>query len=156
MNYCTYQVNPHKWKKYSLDDVDTSDRTNTAAAFAFLQEIEARKAKEAEAESDEPMDTSGKIVFNTRKRSNQDGVPTFNQSAHLKSALEPAESDAADNVEKSVLKGSKVQMPEYIIGKKPAGDKKRKDRPAKDSNKASGAALKLDHLLDQDDADEEE
>lgn len=143
------QLNPHKWKKYSLLDADISDRTNTSAAFAFLAEIE--KTKQSNSDGDEDIDgeTSDKVVFKNRKK------PTFSQSATLKKAVEsPVEEDA----EKAVLKGSKLVMPEYVIGRRTKS--KNKKRPmstsvSEASNKDASAKkkqmLQLQHLLEDDD-----
>lgn len=151
----TFQVNPHKWKKYSLSDADTSDRTNTAAAFEFLREIEERKRNEAVgggADGDS-MDTSEldgggdqKIVFKQRRRS--DLSTKFNQSVSLKAQLGDSASD--DGAEKAVLRGSKVVMPEYVIGQKVAKEKRVKQRS---TSKADQNKLKLNHLFDEDDGE---
>lgn len=155
------QVNPHKWKKYSLSDADTSDRTNTAAAFEFLREIEARKRDEAEA--DDAMDdeeaaaaaADGKIVFKNRRRiadGSSSAVAKFNQSAHLKPIVESG--NAEENAEKAQLKGSKVVMPEYVIGQKVAAREKKGKLAAGSSKTSSSSAssasqLKLGHLFEE-------
>lgn len=41
-NVPDYCKNPQKWKKYSLEGIDISDKTNSSAAFAFLKEIDQR------------------------------------------------------------------------------------------------------------------
>lgn len=70
-----FKKNPDKYKKYSLKDVDlTSNRGNTQAAFAFLQEIQDRKRKmepsqEEENEEDRRMKESGQIQFKPRTSS---------------------------------------------------------------------------------------
>lgn len=149
------QANPHKWKKYSLSDADTSDRTNTAAAFEFLREIEERKRNEAVTEGD-VMDTSeqdgvnNKIVFKQRRRA--DLLATkFNQSVSLKARL--GDTSTEDGVEKAVLKGSKVVMPEYVFGQKVAAKEKRVKKRSEAENNTHNK-LKLNHLFDEEEDDE--
>lgn len=124
-----YQVNPDKWKKYSLEDVETSDRSNSAAAFAFLREIEKRKeAAELEAT---PAGGSQKIVF---KKSTK---------------LRPVEE--AEEEDKPTTRGSKVVMPEYVVGQK---RQRKSDKPRRlgDSSKDKRSQqLKLDHLNEEED-----
>lgn len=130
-----------------MSDADTSDRTNTAAAFEFLREIEERKRNAAE--NDDEMDAADadnngehKIVFKQRRR--PDLAARFNQSVHLKSQLEG--NTLVEDKEKPVLKGSKVVMPEYVIGQKVAKGKSVKQRPAV---KVDRNQLKLGHLFDE-------
>lgn len=144
-------MNPHKWKKYSLSDADTSDRTNTAAAFEFLKEIEARKRDH---DMTDDMDTSdassdGKIVFKQRRRiaDGSSSAASYNLSTHLKTIAE----SGAQETEKPVLRGSKVLMPEYVIGQKV---RQTKEKPKKSGGKSNDAnQLKLGHLF-EDDVDE--
>lgn len=57
-----HKKNPHKWVKYNLATTsDVTDKSNTAAALSFLRDLEERKRKLDNV--DEPIDTSGKIVF---------------------------------------------------------------------------------------------
>lgn len=154
------QVNPHKWKKYSLSDADTSDRTNTAAAFEFLKQIEERKRDEAADDDDvgsSGMDVdssdSGKIVFKQRRRLPATGsasVAKFNQSVHLRAIVESG--SAEENADKPVLRGSKVLMPEYVIGQKVAKEKKSRTLGAGGSSKNQ---LKLGHLFDEEEGDDD-
>uniref|UniRef100_A0A0K8TQZ7 U5 small nuclear ribonucleoprotein TSSC4 n=1 Tax=Tabanus bromius TaxID=304241 RepID=A0A0K8TQZ7_TABBR len=129
-----YQINPHKWKKYSLTDVDTSDSTNTAAAFAFLQEMEIRKGQE----------TTKAFDVNTDK-------PTFCKSIRLRKA---AIVEGSDDVEdKPKLKGSKLVMPEYVIGQsshRKSGEK----RKSTETSVTDCSKLKLTHLFEEDEEDE--
>lgn len=60
--------NPEKWKRYSLEDVeDVTQKSNSAAAFAFLDDLKKRKEREEEKEEEEEkMELDGgcaKIVF---------------------------------------------------------------------------------------------
>lgn len=139
-------MNPHKWKKYSLDDADISDKTNTSAAFAFLKEIEDRKSSANELDCDDD-NQDDKIVFNARKRVHTGAK--FNKSIHLKSIVNADEStDPALDLPK--MKGSKVVMPEYVIGQR----KERKKSTAKSSADDAGKkqeVLKLNHLFEEED-----
>lgn len=155
------QANPHKWKKYSLDDADISENANTSAAFAFLQEIERRKDGEQERHGDdEPMDVSegSRIVFNRTATANS-RQPMFRKSAGLRKQVRaPDDDDSAD--QKTVFRGSKTVMPEYVIGQKPTKAKK----PSGVASEASGSRrsetsakqkLQLQHLFDEEEEDDE-
>ncbi|GAB0090434.1 uncharacterized protein DMENIID0001_051670 [Sergentomyia squamirostris] len=126
-----YQVNPEKWTKYTLDDVDTSEQTNTAAAFAFLAECERRRDEEDQATEMTTDEDSTKVVFR--------------KSSKLRKIVEEKEKD-----EKSTnFRASKVVMPEYVVGQV----KKREKKP-KTSTETSAKAkkeMKLDHLFENED-----
>lgn len=94
---------PQKWKKYSLLDVDISDHTNISAAFAFMRTIESRHIEPKPEESNQKEQASGKI--------------TFNKSAHFRRNLRSVV-NTDDQSDKPTLKGSKLIMPEYVVGKK--------------------------------------
>ncbi|XP_053688234.1 uncharacterized protein LOC128737588 [Sabethes cyaneus] len=133
-----FKRNPHKWTKYSLEDVDTSDRSNTAAAFAFLREMEAQKRDELN--TDEEGTGEGSTAFKGKVR--------FNRSLKLKSQLE--DPPPTEEEDKPTVKGTKVLMPEYVVGQKA-----KKPKPAKASSKlARNKELKLDHLLDEEGEDD--
>jgi len=140
-----YKINPHKWKKYSLEDSDISDRSNTSAAFQFLAEIEQNKQNASDAD-DEAMGSSNPIVFNRKTK-----------FTHLAALRKDTESSSDDNqCDKAVLKGSKVVMPEYVIGQKPKSKNKKATQSvtSKRSNETSDsakAALQLQHLMEEDD-----
>lgn len=143
------QVNPHKWKKYSLEDADISDRSNTSAAFAFLKEIENRKEREGLSDDAEgSSSTASKIVFN-RSRNN----PKFQRSVHLQKVVETPEEDEST---KATFKSSKVVMPEYNFGLSKK-TKKSISKPTKEdsSDRKRGKALQLDHLMADDEEDDE-
>lgn len=151
MNSTILQVNPHKWKKYSLLDADISDRTNTSAAFAFLQEIEKRKDVMEDPDDDE-MD--GKITFK-RKAANK--APKFRRSTPLQNAIESSQPEDDDVDARPILKGSKVLMPEYVIGQK-SKDKKRKATSSITSGEGASECkntLKLQHLMEEEEEDAE-
>ncbi len=146
-------MNPHKWKKYSLDDADISDKSNTSAAFAFLKEIEDRKSSTNEHQCDDEDDQEDKIVFNVRKRVHTGAK--FNKSVHLKSIVNDESIDPAIDLPK--MKGSKVVMPEYVIGQKKEKKKSMSKASADGGEKKSSEMLKLNHLFedDEDDVDDE-
>uniref|UniRef100_A0A336KI77 U5 small nuclear ribonucleoprotein TSSC4 n=1 Tax=Culicoides sonorensis TaxID=179676 RepID=A0A336KI77_CULSO len=125
-----YKVNPHKWKKYSLEDADCSDRTNTAAAFNFLREIEKRK------ETDEMVVGSNESV---------PSKIVFKKSVKLNKVNEEGAEESS-----SVLRGTKLVMPEYVVGQKRPSKVERK--PKSDRKSEKHKELKLNHLME----DEEE
>ncbi|XP_075162152.1 uncharacterized protein LOC142234839 [Haematobia irritans] len=125
-----YQVNPHKWKKYSLEDVDISDHTNTSAAFEFLREIETQKES---CEPAVPIDLNQKIEFKKSSKLRR----------NLKSIEEKEQQDT--EVDSPKLKGTKLVMPEYVIGSKKSNIK------TKDTGKERAAGnLTLSHLHEED------
>lgn len=85
-----FKLHPHKWTKYSLADVnEMNDKSNAAAAFAFLKEMQSRKSKDDENNDEQEK----KIVFKKTLKSDEPEIkPTF--------------------------KSTKLVMPEYEFGKK--------------------------------------
>lgn len=157
-------MNPHKWKKYSLDDADISDRTNTSAAFAFLAEIEKRKDAEEEKRAREnqmDVDDSAceKIVFKKQQSNSRDHrKPSFNQSVPLQKEIERRDR-GEETGEKAILKGSKVVMPEYVIGQKVQKTNKRKiSAESTGSSKKSDGKNRptLQHLFDEEEEEDED
>jgi len=74
-----HKKNPQKWVKYSLASTsDVTDKSNSAAAFSFLREIEERKRK-SEAPDDDSDDVAGKIIFKKPRNKEDDsqGAKTF-------------------------------------------------------------------------------
>lgn len=133
-----YQINPHKWKKYSLSDVDISDQTNSAAALSFLRQMDAQRDSD-DVDDNEHMDDSGpahKIEFKKTSKLNR----SFKQLEQ--NDLEDAELD------KPQLRGSKLVMPEYVIGQKSA--KKYKKQMSGSQIRAAGK-LQLSHLAEEED-----
>lgn len=129
-----FRKNPHKWTKYSLDDVpneDTSDRGNTAAALSFLREMEERKQSENDAIEDAP-----EPIANTKVQ--------FNKSALLQRKKK--------DEEKLSFKGTKIVMPEYVVGQVKKSTKKAVS--AKSQSKSDIKEIKLDHLNEEEDCDE--
>ncbi|RZF44535.1 hypothetical protein LSTR_LSTR002308 [Laodelphax striatellus] len=134
-NIPDFRRNPHKWTKYSLNDVseeDMSDKSNTAAAMAFLREVESRKNVEMEEKSED------KIVF---KR------PSKNRNSASKNVLETPSSIVTEDAT-THFRGSKLVMPEYVVGKKPT-KKNKGNSKAKPEN--SHSQIQLNHLLDEED-----
>lgn len=95
-----FKLHPHKWTKYSLADVnEMNDKSNAAAAFAFIKEMQTRKSQ------DSGNDNEGKkkIVFKRTVKS-----------------LEPEV--------KPSFQSTKLVMPEYEFGKKVQKKKHRPER----------------------------
>ncbi|XP_016997886.2 uncharacterized protein [Drosophila takahashii] len=132
-----YQVNPHKWKKYSLSDVDISDQSNSAAALSFLRQMDAQR--EAEGDDHESPHSDGKIEFKKTSKLNR----------NLKKLQEEEVEDV--ELDKPQLRGSKLVMPEYVIGQK--SQKQRKSKVKSNQSRASGK-LQLSHLAEEDEQDE--
>ncbi|KAH8302941.1 hypothetical protein KR044_012254 [Drosophila immigrans] len=136
-----YQVNPHKWKKYSLSDVDISDQTNSAAALSFLREMDAQRETEAE-DSEQRDDAAGaghKIEFKKKSKLNR----------NLKQLTQTEVEDV--ELDKPQLRGSKLVMPEYVIGQK--SSKKSKKQQNSSQSRAAGK-LQLSHLEEIEEDDE--
>lgn len=73
-----FKLHPHKWTKYSLADVnEMNDKSNAAAAFAFLKEMQSRKCHDDENEEDK------KIIFKKIVKSNEPKVKASFQSSKL-------------------------------------------------------------------------
>ncbi|XP_072383875.1 U5 small nuclear ribonucleoprotein TSSC4 [Diabrotica undecimpunctata] len=121
-----FKKNPHKWTRYSLEDVndeDMSDRSNTKTALSFLEELKERKISEVPLDDSE-KDVPQKIVFKKQRR--------HESSPEIKEDPESL---------KATFRSSKVVMPEYVVGQKLKKDKKKK-------RVEKGRELKLDHLLE--------
>jgi hypothetical protein len=73
--------------------------------------------------------------------------PAFNRAIALKNKLAD---DHQEEIAKAQIKGSKVVMPEYVIGQKAKKQKKEKSSSSKSDKKE----LKLDHLMQEEDEDE--
>lgn len=137
-----YQINPHKWKKYSLSDVDISDQTNSAAALSFLREMDAQRDVDDNDDMDH-IDESGsahKIEFKKTSKLNR----------NFKQLKQHDEEDA--ELDKPQLRGSKLVMPEYVIGQKSA--KKCKKQQTSSHSRAAGT-LMLSHLAEEEDVQDE-
>lgn len=156
-NVPDYHKNPHKWKKYSLDDVSNDDMTeqsNTRAALSFLKELKARRlTKKSEEQMDVEESNSvenddSKIVFKPRKAK----IISDIQFKKPENEAENTNNAAVivDSEDKPIFKSSKVIMPEYVVGQKQK-KKSRKEKPQIKLNQS--IQLKLDHL---EELDEEE
>ncbi|XP_061391060.1 uncharacterized protein LOC133333022 isoform X1 [Musca vetustissima] len=134
-----FKVNPHKWKKYSLEDVDISDHTNTSAAFEFLREIDARK------ETDDDGVSEDRETILTKKIE-------FKKSSKINRNIKTLQSQEQQDVEvdSPKLKGSKLVMPEYVIG----GSKKKVAKAKNTKQDRAAGKLKLSHLQEEDEDDE--
>lgn len=115
-----------------------SERSNTAAAMSFLREMDLRKKKEDEQQQCNALPE--KIVFKKRTLKDMDGSEASTSSVHV---------SVADTVS---FQNSKVVMPEYVVGQKVYKPKKQFEN----KQKMRGKELKLDHLLDEDEEDQEE
>ncbi|GJQ70828.1 hypothetical protein Trydic_g754 [Trypoxylus dichotomus] len=119
-----FQKHPHKWTKYTLDDVkdeDISEIGNKRTAYAFLKELENR--------------SSSKILDTME-------IPptkiTFQKSQLILSV---------DKEEKIAFKNSKVVMPEYVVGQKMKRERKNREKRISPIAKE----LTLTHLTAEDD-----
>ncbi|CAH0547875.1 unnamed protein product [Brassicogethes aeneus] len=122
-----FKKNPHKWTRYSLEDVreeDCSERSNTKAALSFLDDLKKRRSA-AEQSDESEKDSPNKIVFKRHHKINKKPVQV-------------------EEEEKPTFRSSKVVMPEYVVGQKVK--KEKKNRAIK---KGSVKELKLDHLIDE-------
>lgn len=148
-----HHKNPHKWVKYSLEDVRSeqmSDRSNAQAAFSFLKELRARRKREScEGESEELMDTDepkpdGDVQvargckFTARVQ--------FRKSIENKDGKEPPVV-IVERDERPVFRNSKIILPEYVVGQK-AERRTKKNRPVVKIDRSK--QLKLSHLDEPD------
>ncbi|XP_043261566.1 uncharacterized protein LOC122402661 [Colletes gigas] len=154
-----YHRNPHKWMRYSLDDVSNDDMTeqsNTRAALSFLKELKARRSLkqidgEREMDVDEIASTGNdqtKTGFTSKKvkaisdiefkKPERDAVETLNTSIVI------------EHNDKPVFRSSKIIMPEYVVGQK----QKKKNKKEKRLEKVDRLKqLKLGHLEEFDEDD---
>lgn len=125
--------------------------------------MEKRKDIEEDTRStNNAMDTddssNAKIVF--KKRDPKEiRKPSFHSSVSVRKQIEPSEGD--ESSDKPILKGSKVVMPEYVIGQKKTNKTKRKlnsDSPSETKDRKLDGKNKplLQHLFDQDEEEEED
>lgn len=154
-NIPDYHRNPHKWVKYSLDDVsseDMTERSNMQAAMSFLKELKARKEKEEVDQCEEKMDIEPEsdlqdsVKFKSKKRTS---------TSQLK-FRKPQTKDAAEdskNVKDSklVFKSSKIILPEYVVGQRPKKISKQ-NRPVVKVDRSK--ELRLDHLHEPDEEED--
>ncbi|CAH1132518.1 unnamed protein product [Ceutorhynchus assimilis] len=134
-----FKKNPHKWTKYSLEDVqDITDESNTKSAMDFLRELANRKQRENGMEEEKLEELPSKIVFNKHLRTNT-----------IRDKTTAIDGDINESEQKPTFShsSSKIVMPEYVIGQKPP----KKDKPKRSSKADKGKELKLDHLMFEDD-----
>ncbi|XP_031826350.1 uncharacterized protein LOC116424287 [Nomia melanderi] len=146
-----YHRNPHKWKKYSLDDVsndDMTDQSNTRAALSFLKELRARRLTEQRKDA-EKMDVTEKeqteIIFKPKKIKPTLEIKFKKPGNNVGKTLN--EPIIVDHDDKPVFRSSKIIMPEYVIGQKHK-KKIKKDKPVQKVDCLK--QLKLDHLEELD------
>lgn len=133
--------------------------------------MERRKESEEHRDDASAMDTDGndsscgKVLF--KKQSNQRSKevwqkPSFNKSVSLRKQIEctNTESTESEASDKPMLKGSKVIMPEYVIGQKVSSSKTKKHKLSSSTNSTQTSDTKqskqqnqkplLQHLFDED------
>lgn len=129
--------------------------------------MERRKDSEDNQDDASAMDTDGKIMF--KKQNNQRQKPSFNKSVSLRKQIESTstESHESESSDKPTLKGSKVIMPEYVIGQRVSSSKTKKTKLSSSSSssttqtgdtKSSKQNQKplLQHLFDEEQDEDED
>ncbi|XP_061397342.1 uncharacterized protein LOC133333022 isoform X2 [Musca vetustissima] len=113
--------------------------TNTSAAFEFLREIDARK------ETDDDGVSEDRETILTKKIE-------FKKSSKINRNIKTLQSQEQQDVEvdSPKLKGSKLVMPEYVIG----GSKKKVAKAKNTKQDRAAGKLKLSHLQEEDEDDE--
>ena len=93
--------NPEKYTKYSLKDVpEVSNKSNSAAAFDFLQKLKQRNQEEEEPAAD----LSQKIVFKKKEKK----IPKINEEQSEASLPNASEEKPAAN-KKAAAKAAKLE-----------------------------------------------
>lgn len=127
-----------------MEDVDISDQTNSSAAFEFLRKIDEHKDTLESPEKDEGEKTKIEFKKSSKIRRN------------LKS-LESLEKMDAE-IDSPKLKGSKLVMPEYVVGQKKTSSmfKKKSINMVNSKEKIERAAgkLLLSHLQEDDEEED--
>lgn len=96
-----------------------------------------------------------KIVFHSRKRGHNNDGARFNKSVHLKSIIHDEPDDPVIDLPK--MKGSKLVMPEYVIGQKKEKKKSTtKSGSVEGAEKKPSQVLKLNHLFEEEEEENEE
>ncbi|KAI4502586.1 hypothetical protein M0802_002498 [Mischocyttarus mexicanus] len=151
-----YHRNPHKWTKYTLEDVsneDMTDQSNTLAALSFLKELKERKMQEAKLENKMDVDETtsnqnkSKISFKSQKARSSTSMIEFK-----KPKIESTKSENTTAIENSdgkllTYKNCKLILPEYVVGQKPTKKAKKSRIP---QNICPSTKIKLDHLQEID------
>lgn len=123
-----------------------------------MAEIEKRKDAEQDEERafNDAMESDhisrGKVLFKKQTNASERRKPSFNASVTLRKELD-SKNDSDDFGEKAILKGSKVVMPEYVIGQKLANKTKKRSNTQTDadSRKSNDHKPHLQHLFDEED-----
>lgn len=123
-----YQINPHKWTRYSLDvpQEDMSEKANTNAAMSFLKQLDAEISDKA---SENVDDLPSKIVF---------------------TKVTPKVIKNTETETKVSFRSAKIIMPEYVVGQKVNKTKSKLTEKVK----MGGTEIKLDHINSYDDGDD--
>ena len=125
-----HKKNPQKWTKYSLASTsDITEKSNSAAAFSFLREIEERKRKENAGQEEDIGDEEGKVVFKKPK------------------------AKIEQNQEGKTYRDGKLVMPAFEFGAKKGSKHKSKDSVPSTSKRQNTQAAILSHL--EEDVDDE-
>lgn len=121
--------------------MDISDHTNTAAAFQFLKEMD-EQLEEREGKDGTSLETNSRIEFK--------------KSSKLRKQIRDKEEDEVKDaeVDKPRLKGSRVVMPEYVVGQQRDTKKKKLVKSVENQIRAAGT-LRLQHLQEDDEDTEE-
>lgn len=155
-NIPDYHRNPHKWVKYSLDDVsseDMTERSNMQAAMSFLKELKARRENEEDDECEEKMDiefesdSQDSVEFKSKKRTSISQIRF--RKPQTKDAAENSETTVTDST--LVFKSSKIILPEYVVGQRPKKISKQ-NRPVVKVDRSK--QLRLDHLQEPDEEED--
>lgn len=153
-NIPDHHKNPHKWIKYSLDDVsseDMTERSNMQAAMSFLRELETRNRREEVNQCEKEMEVepsksnardSTEMRFKLKKCTSS--LPIIYRKPQMKETAVITELD-----EKPIFRSSKIILPEYVIGQKPKSIQKQ-NRPL---IKVDRLKLRLDHLQEEEEDD---
>ncbi|XP_017887423.1 uncharacterized protein LOC108629333 isoform X2 [Ceratina calcarata] len=150
-----FHRNPHRWTKYSLEDVaneDLSEESNTRAALSFLKELKARRKSEGK----KHIEDSGRILFKSKGKrgkivKKEEGKNEFNVNGKESKLYCGRNLEESGQEQKAVFRGSRVVMPEYVVGDKKINNNN-KVKKGKSVGKVDRAKqLKLAHLEEIDD-----
>lgn len=121
--------------------MDISDYTNTAAAFQYLKEMD-EQLEQHEGKDGILLEQNTKFEFK--------------KSSKIRKQMRDKEEEEVKDaeVDKPRLKGSKVVMPEYVVGRQRDTKKKKHVKSVENQTRAAGT-LRLDHLQGDDEDTEE-
>lgn len=149
-----YHKNPHKWTKYSLDDVsneDMTDYSNTRAALSFLRELKARKMQERKLENDMDIDETVSNTNDIKVSFKSKQVQSTSKVEFKKPKSESIKPENLSSIvypeDKPTFRNCKVIMPEYVVGQKQIKKAKKNRIP---QNICPSTKIKLDHLQELD------